>query len=96
MLGAVDHGVSGAEARLAELDAAIALANDDAVRLSNETGPALLAALGQVREAGTHAAERARAAIASIIPESASQWARQRARRLRRRFARRSRAACRG
>ncbi len=73
MLGAVDHGVSGAQTRLSELGAAIALANDDAVRLSNETGPALLAALGQVREAGTHAAERARAAIASIIPESASQ-----------------------
>jgi len=73
MLGAVDHGVAGAQARLGELGAAIALANDDAVRLSNETGPALLAALGQVREAGSHAAERARAAIASIIPESAAQ-----------------------
>ena len=73
MLVAVDHGVSGAQAQLGELTAAIAIANDDAVHLSNETGPALLAALGQVREAGSHAAERARAAIAAIIPESAAQ-----------------------
>ena len=72
MLVAVDHGVSGAQAQLGELTAAIALANDDARRLSNETGPALIAALGQVREAGAHAAERARASISAIIPESAS------------------------
>jgi hypothetical protein len=73
MLVAVDHGVSGAQAQLGELTAAIAIANDDARRLSNETGPALIAALQQVREAGSHAAERARAAISAIIPESASQ-----------------------
>ena len=73
MLGAVDDGVTGAQARLSELNAAIAGANDDAVRLANETGPALIAALQQVREAGTHAAERARTAIAAIIPESAAQ-----------------------
>ena len=70
MLVAVDHGVSGAQAQLGELTAAIA--NDDATRLSNETGPALIAALQQVREAGSHAAERARTAINSIIPESAA------------------------
>jgi hypothetical protein len=73
MLVAVDHGVSGAQAQLGELTAAIAIANDDATRLSNETGPALIAALQQVRDAGSHAAERARAAISAIIPESASQ-----------------------
>ena len=72
MLVAVDHGVSGAQAQLGELTAAIAIANDDATRLSNETGPALIAALQQVREAGSHAAERARTAINSIIPESAA------------------------
>ena len=72
LLGAVDKGVDGAERRLSDLSAAIAAANADATRLSNETGPALIAALGQVREAGAHAAERARAAIAAIIPESAS------------------------
>ena len=73
MLGSVEHGVAGAQARLGELNVAIASANDDATRLSNETGPALIAALGQVREAGAHAAERARVAIMSIIPESAAQ-----------------------
>jgi hypothetical protein len=73
MLVAVDHGVSGAQAQLGELTAAIAIANEDATRLSNETGPALIAALQQVREAGSHAAERARAAISAIIPESAAQ-----------------------
>ena len=72
MLVAVDHGVSGAQAQLGELTAAIAIANDDATRLSNETAPALIAALQQVREAGSHAAERARTAINSIIPESAA------------------------
>lgn len=72
MLQTVDHGVSGAQAQLGALTAAIATANEDAVRLSNETGPALIAALQQVREASAHAAERARSAIAAIIPESAS------------------------
>jgi hypothetical protein len=73
LLGAVDDGVSGAQTRIGELNAAISSASDDATRLSNETGPALIAALAQVREAGAHAAERARAAISAIIPDSASQ-----------------------
>lgn len=72
MLGAIDHGVAGAQERLAQLNAAIAAANDDANRLSNEAGPAMITALGQVREAGIHAAERARSAIHAIIPESAT------------------------
>ena len=72
----------------------IATANDDAARLSNETGPALIAALAQVREAGAHAAERARAAIAEIIPEIAPRsLATQPAPRSRKRFAKRSRSA---
>jgi hypothetical protein len=41
--------------------------------LSAETGPALVAALLQVREAATHAAERAREAISAVIPTSAGQ-----------------------
>lgn len=73
MLAAVDQGVVGAEQRLSELTQAIAAANDDAARLSNETGPALVAALIQVREAGAHAAERARAAISEIIPATAGE-----------------------
>ena len=39
--------------------------------LTAETGPALVAALVQVKEAAAHAAERAREAIEAVIPESA-------------------------
>ena len=73
LMTSVDLGVSQAEQRLAELSAAIAAAGDEATRLSGETGPALVAALVQVREAASHAAERAREAIAKVIPESATE-----------------------
>ena len=73
LMTSVDLGVSQAEQRLSELSAAIVAAGEEASRLSGETSPALVAALMQVREAATHAAERAREAIARIIPESASQ-----------------------
>ena len=71
LMTSVDLGVGQAEQRLTELSAAIAAASDEAGRLSNETGPALVNALVQVREAAAHAAERAREAIAKVIPESA-------------------------
>ena len=73
LMTSVDLGVSQAEQRLAELSAAIAAAGDEAGRLSGETGPALVAALVQVREAASHAADRAREAIAKVIPESAGE-----------------------
>ena len=73
LMTSVDLGVSQAETRLAELSAAIAAAGDEASRLSGETGPALVAALVQVREAASHAADRAREAIAKVIPESAGE-----------------------
>lgn len=72
LMAAVDGGVGLAERRLTGLGEAIAGASADATRLSNETGPALIDALNQVREAASHASERARAAIAAVIPESAS------------------------
>ena len=71
LMTSVDLGVGQAEQRLTELSAAIAAASDEAGRLSNETGPALVSALVQVREAASHAAERAREAIAKVIPETA-------------------------
>ena len=71
LMTSVDLGVSQAEQRLTELSAAIAAASEEAGRLSSETGPALVTALVQVREAAAHAAERAREAIAKVIPESA-------------------------
>ena len=73
LLANVDDGVGQASARLAELGAMIGRANQDATALSNETGPALVAALVQVREAAAHAADRARSAIADVIPQSAGQ-----------------------
>lgn len=73
LMTSVDLGVSQAELRLTELSAAIVAAGDEAGRLSGETGPALVAALVQVREAASHAADRAREAIAKVIPESAGE-----------------------
>ena len=73
LLAAVDTGVGGAERRLGELSTAIASAEAEASHLSAETGPALVAALLQVREAAAHAAERAREAISAVIPASAGQ-----------------------
>ena len=76
LMTSVDLGVGQAEQRLTELSAAIASASDEASRLSNETGPALVSALVQVREAAAHAADRAREAISKVIPESASEMSR--------------------
>lgn len=72
LLSAVDTGIGGAEMRLGELGTAIGLASSEAERLSHETGPALIDAMVQVREAAQHAAERAREAIAGVIPQSAA------------------------
>ena len=71
LLASVDEGVDSAGAKLAALTAAIGTADAEAARLSGETGPALVAAMVQVREAATHAAQRAREAIARVIPEGA-------------------------
>ena len=43
----------------------------EAASLTAETGPALVSALVQVKEAAAHAADRAREAIELVIPESA-------------------------
>ncbi len=72
LLAAVDTGVGGAQRRLGELAESIADAEREAGRLSSETGPALVASLVQVKEAAAHAADRAREAIAAIIPQSAA------------------------
>jgi DNA-binding ferritin-like protein len=72
LLASVDDGVGNAETKLAALTAALAQAQTEASNLSAETGPALVAALVQVKEAAAHAAERAREAIEAVIPESAA------------------------
>ncbi|WP_309660786.1 hypothetical protein [Sphingomonas sp.] len=71
LLALIDDGVGTSEARLTALTTALAEAQGEASRLTAETGPALVAALLQVREAASHAAERAREAIEGVIPESA-------------------------
>ncbi|HEX6218624.1 MAG TPA: hypothetical protein VFZ35_05060 [Sphingomicrobium sp.] len=72
LLASIDDGVQGAEEKLATLAQSISSAQTEAANLTAETGPALVAAMVQVREAAAHAAERAREAMAGVIPESAA------------------------
>ena len=71
LLASIDDGVGNSQQKLASLTSAIAEAQAEAGNLTAETGPALVAALVQVREAAAHAAERARESIEQIIPQSA-------------------------
>jgi len=71
LLASLDDGVGSAQAKLTNLTTAIAEAQTEAGHLTQETGPSLVAALVQVKEAAGHAAERAREAIEAVIPESA-------------------------
>ena len=66
-----DH-VSAIEEQLRSLSEATAEADSAAGRLADQTGPKLVEALLQVREAANQAAERARETIAAVIPQSAS------------------------
>ncbi|QIK79764.1 hypothetical protein G7077_13465 [Sphingomonas piscis] len=70
-LDATRAAISGQHEQLSDLLGSIAAAQQDAERLTAETAPALVTALLQVRETASHAAERARDAITSVIPESA-------------------------
>ncbi len=72
LLASVDDGVGDAQSKLAELASTLAQVEREATNLSAETGPALVSALVQVKEAAAHAAERARKAIEATIPESAA------------------------
>ena len=74
LLTSLDEGTGSAEERLGALAQAISSAKSEAERLSAQTGPALVDAMVQVREAAAHAAERAREAIASVIPASAEEF----------------------
>lgn len=71
LLASLDEGVSTAGERLTSLASSISEAQAEATRLSHETGPALIDAMVQVKEAAAHAAERAREAIAKVVPQSA-------------------------
>jgi hypothetical protein len=67
----VDEGVGGAQSKIAELASVMAQVEREAANLSAETGPALVAALVQVKDAAAHAALRAREAIEEVIPNAA-------------------------
>jgi archaellum component FlaC len=71
LLASVDDGVGNTQSKLAELASMIAKVERESASLSSETGPALVAALVQVKEAAAHAAERARETIENVIPASA-------------------------
>lgn len=72
LLSTLDDGVGDAQSKLVALSATIAQTQAEAASLTAETGPSLIAALLQVKEAAAHAADRAREAIEAIIPDSAS------------------------
>ena len=72
LLARIDDGSAGAEQRLLALGAAASEAQVAASRIVSDTGPELIEALVRVREAGAQAAERAREAIASVIPSTAA------------------------
>ena len=72
LLGQVDEGVGGAQSQLAELASMLAQVEREAADLRCQTAPDLVSALVQVKEAATHAAERAREAIEAVIPASAA------------------------
>jgi len=77
LLASVDDGVGTAQSKLSELASVMVQVEREANNLSAETGPALVFALLQVKEAAAHAAERAREAIESVIPESAGKLSEQ-------------------
>ena len=72
MFAIFDDGVGDAQSKLTELASMLAQVEREASNLSAETGPSLVSALVQVKEAAAHAAERAREAIEATIPESAA------------------------
>ncbi|HMJ94032.1 MAG TPA: hypothetical protein VK472_08035, partial [Allosphingosinicella sp.] len=72
LLARIDEGTAGAEEQLQKLGAAASEAEGAASKITADTGPELIEALVRVREAANQAAERAREAIASVIPESAA------------------------
>ena len=71
LLESVDSGVEDAQSKLAAFASTLVQVEREAASLSNETGPALIASLVQVKEAAGHAAERARETIEAAIPQAA-------------------------
>jgi hypothetical protein len=77
LLASVDDGVGNAQSKLTELASMLAQVEREASELSAATAPALVDSLVQVKEAASHAAERAREAIEEVIPASAGKLSEQ-------------------
>ena len=71
LLASVDNGVGDAQSKLSDLASTLAQVEREAASLSNETAPALIASLVQVKESAAHAAARARETIEAAIPDAA-------------------------
>jgi hypothetical protein len=70
LLGRLEGGLDAAEAQLHEIGRVVGDTDAAAARISSETGPLLIDSLVRVREAAQQAANHAREAIASVIPQS--------------------------
>jgi hypothetical protein len=72
----LDRRITESHSSIETLAQAIGLAGDEATRFAEMAGPQLVEALVRVRETAQLASERAKEALASIIPESAAALAR--------------------
>ncbi len=72
MLARLGEGVGGAQEQLKSLATAVSAADDAAAKMVGSTGPELVEALVRVRETAAQAADKAREAIAAVIPQSAA------------------------
>lgn len=70
MMATVRDAVGAADEKLRALGQAVGETDTAATRLTQETGPQLIDALVRVREAANQAANHAREAIVSVIPDS--------------------------
>jgi archaellum component FlaC len=77
LLSNVDHGVEDAQSKLSELASTLVQVEREVANLSSQTAPALVTSLVQVKEAAAHAAERAREAIETAIPEAAGKLSKE-------------------
>jgi DNA repair exonuclease SbcCD ATPase subunit len=73
LIGGIDDGVGSAQEQLESLAEAIANAQAEASNFTARTGPGLVEAMVQIKDAAAHAAQRAREALAAVIPETAGE-----------------------
>lgn len=72
LAGDLDVRIAQSHATIEELARAIGLAGDEARSFADMAAPQLVESLVRVRETAQHAAERAKEALAAIVPDSAA------------------------